>query len=102
MGLRFSVHNSKILFGEISFICILSPEQIAIQFLHIKSITTLLTNKTNHNRTELASLFRSPQAGLGLEIAVIYKIYGIKKYYFGKTRQGAKKVSFTACHSGKL
>ena len=33
---------------------------------------------------------------------IIYKIYGVKKYYFGKTTQGAKKVSFTACHSGKL
>ena len=88
---------------EISFICILSPEPIiAVQCLHIKSITTLLTNKSNHNRTELASLFRSPQAGLGLAIAVIYKIYGVKKLFFGKTGQGAKKVSFTACHSGNL
>ena len=80
----------------------MSPEPIAVQFLHIKSITTLLTTKTNRNRTELASVFCSLKAGLGLEIAVIYKIYGVKKYYFGKTRQGAKKVSFTACHSGKL
>ena len=77
--------------------CTLSPEPIAVQCQHIKSIATLISNKTNCNRTEFASLFRSPQAGLGLAIAVIYTIYGVKKLFFGKTRQGAKKVSFTAC-----
>ena len=63
--------------------CISSLEPIAVRCLHIKSIATLISNKTNRNRTELASLFRSPQAGLGLPIAVIYKIYGVQKLFVG-------------------
>ena len=39
--------------------CTLSPEPIAVQFSHKKSVRTLFTNKTNRNRTELASPFNS-------------------------------------------
>ena len=99
MGLWFSVHNSKILILEKLHLYVYRLQN---QLQYSVCIETLISNKTNRNRTELAFLFRSPQAGLGLAIAVIYKIYGVKKLFFGKTRQGAKKVSFTACHSGKL
>ena len=58
---------------------------------HIKSIATLISNKTNCNRTEFASLFRSPQAGLWLAIAVIYKIYGVKKLFLERLDRVQRK-----------